>query len=413
MNIDGKRPIESKAHRPGWYLRRIAGHVDFDGNAAPRRQAGDFRQPEDPSDGLATCFWPVPADMYDAANLRGSPSVELFGKNLKKDVVVIAEIGVNHEGDVETALRLVRAAAEAGADAVKFQSYTPERYLSAATDPERLARIARFALDEEAHRRLAAEAAACGIAFCSTPVSEDWLPLIAELSPAIKIASGDLTFEPLIRAAARTGKPTVMSVGAGTIEEIDRAVAWFADEVGHDALAERLALLHCVVSYPTPIEEANVLSVPFLRQRYGLEVGYSNHVIGPEACYASVALGGSIVEIHFTDCKTGRTFRDHALSYEPDDLRHLVATLTRIKSSLGRFGKERSACEAGNVQGFRKGIAATRDLPAGHVVSLEDLHYCRPIVDFSSMDLDVVVGRTIAREVHKGMPICRSDLADV
>ncbi|MBM3521124.1 MAG: hypothetical protein FJX63_10250, partial [Alphaproteobacteria bacterium] len=145
--------------------------------------------------------------------------MKLFGRDLDTDIAVIAEVGVNHEGNVDVASSLLRAAAEAGADAVKFQSYTPERFISP-SDAERFARVTRFGLDEHAHRHLAAEAAELGIAFLSAAISEDWVPLLAELSPAIKIASGDLTFEPVFRAAARTGKPVIISTGCGSAEEV-------------------------------------------------------------------------------------------------------------------------------------------------------------------------------------------------
>src|SRR5262245_53736331 len=142
--------------------------------------------------------------------------MNLFGCDLNKTVAVIAEIGVNHEGDVDVAARLVEAAARAGAHAVKFQSYTPERFISGA-DPERFARVTRFGLNEAAHRRLARISSDNGIAFFSSAITEDWVPLIAELGAAIKIASGDLTFEPVISAAAATGKPVILSTGAGTV----------------------------------------------------------------------------------------------------------------------------------------------------------------------------------------------------
>ena len=168
--------------------------------------------------------------------------------------MVIAEIGVNHEGDQNKALELLRAAAKAGVDAVKFQSYTPERYI-AAPDQERLERVSRFMLDEQAHRDLAKEAANIGVSFLSTPVSEDWLPLLIELGAAVKIASGDLNFVPVIRGAARSSKPIILSVGLGSLEEIDRAVEWIKSEIGDDQLAKRLVLMHCVSAYPVLLKK--------------------------------------------------------------------------------------------------------------------------------------------------------------
>ena len=258
--------------------------------------------------------------------------MQLFGKDLVREVAIVAEIGVNHEGDVEVASRLLALAAKSGADAVKFQSYTPARFVSAA-DPERLARVSRFALDEDALRRLAGEALEHGVAFFSAAISEDWVPLIARLGAAIKIASGDLDFEPVIRAAARCGKPVILSTGLGTTDEIDRAVSWIIEESGTTALADRLVLMQCVSAYPTPLEEAGVASVPYLAERYGVPVGYSNHVIGTAACIAAIALGACLVEVYFTDRKEGRSFRDHQLSIEPAEFAELARIVGPLKAA--------------------------------------------------------------------------------
>jgi N,N'-diacetyllegionaminate synthase len=333
--------------------------------------------------------------------------MHLFGKDLNRDVAIVAEIGVNHEGDVEAASRLVRLAAEAGADAVKFQSYTPERYVSAA-DPERLARVRRFALDETAHRRLAAEAKALEIAFFSTPLTEDQVALLAQLAPAIKIASGDLDFEPVIRAAAATGKPVILSTGAGTLDEIDRAVGWVRDEIGGADLAERLVLMQCVSAYPAPVGQASAAAVPFLRARYGVPVGYSNHVVGPEACYAAIALGASTIEVHFTDRKEGRSFRDHALSFEPDELKDLVEKAARIRAAVGKNGKTPQASEPVDVRMMRKGVVAARDLVPGTVLAREDLMFARPAIEFAAGEIGALLGRKLNAPAKRGELIKRT-----
>ena len=326
--------------------------------------------------------------------------MKLFGKDLTRDVVVIAEIGVNHEGNVEVASALVRAAAEAGADAVKFQSYTPERFISPA-DAERFARVTRFALDSAAHRRLAGEAAQAGIAFFSSAISEDWVPIIAELSPAIKIASGDLTFETVIRMAAATGRQVVLSTGCGTTGEIDQAINWVRSEVGDVDLANRLVLLHCVSAYPAPIDQCNLKAIPFLRYHTGLEVGWSNHVIGSAACIAAVALGASVIEVHVTDRKTGREFRDHELSFEPEDLALLVATLRGVRAALGDEKKMPQAVEVGVRDAIRKGIIAAVDIPVGTVLSAEHLMFARPGTEFPATELARLIGRRTAHPIAR------------
>lgn len=327
--------------------------------------------------------------------------MKLFGRDLDREVAVIAEIGVNHEGDVEAASRLLRLAAESGADAAKFQSYTPSRFI-AADDAERRARVARFGLDEAAHRRLAREADDLGIAFFSSAITEDWVPLIAELAPAIKIASGDLTFEPVIRAAAATGRIVLLSTGLGTTEEVDRAVSWIAAETGDAVLADRLALLHCVSAYPTPLEDASLLAIPYLAQRYGLPTGYSNHVEGLEAPLAAIALGAQVVEVHFTDRREGRAFRDHSLSLDPPMLERFTGLAQAMRAARGRLGKTVQPSEAPGILAVRKGLVAARDLPAGTVIAVGDLAFARPATEFAAAELPGVLGRRLAVAVDEG-----------
>ncbi len=245
-----------------------------------------------------------------------------------------------------------------------------------------------------------------GIAFFSSAISEDMVALIAELAPAIKIASGDLDFEPVIRAAAATGKPVILSTGAGTLDEIDRAVGWVRDEIGGADLAERLVLMQCVSAYPAPIEEASAAAVPFLRARYGVPVGYSNHVIGPEACYAAIALGAGTIEVHFTDRKEGRTFRDHALSFEPGELKDLVEKAARIRAAIGADAKAPQPSEPADVRIMRKGVVAARDLEPGTVLAREDLMFARPATEFAAGEIGALLGRKLtapaqARRAHQ------------
>ena len=336
--------------------------------------------------------------------------MKLFGKNLNVDVAIVAEIGVNHEGKIDTALNLVHLAAEAGADAVKYQSYTPERYASA-SDQARLRRVTQFALDKAAHRLLAEEARAQNVAFFSTPLTEDWVPYLAEIGEAIKIASGDLTFEPVIRAAARTGKPVILSTGLGSVDEIDEAVGWLREEIGDEEMSERVVVMHCVSAYPTPVEEANVRSIPFLSRRYGLPTGYSNHVIGSEACFAAVALGAMLLEVHFTDRKSGREFRDHEMSFEPADLAALVEMVPTVRASLGEEAKPIQPSELGNMRAVRKGVVAARDIAAGATLGRDDLMYARPATEFSAADIDRLVGCTIGVAVRRGELIRRNNVA--
>ena len=336
--------------------------------------------------------------------------MHLFGKNLETDVAIVAEIGVNHEGNIAAAEQLIKAAAEAGADAVKLQSYSPERLVSSA-DLERFARVTKFRLDDDAHRRLFKVADHCGVTLFSTAVTEDTIPFLAELFTVIKIASGDIDFEPSVRVALRTGRLVIVSTGSGTVEDVDRLVGWCHAELGEQT-KERIVLMHCVSAYPTPVEQANVRSVAFLRERYGLVTGYSNHVVESEAVLAAVALGAQVVEVHFTDRKHGRKFRDHALSFEPAELAALTKSIRSVRRSLGSFDKRPQPCEEGTRLAIRKGVVAARDIASGTVLSDADLMYARPATEFRAAEREMLIGRVLTRTLRRGEVVPRDAIAD-
>ena len=322
-------------------------------------------------------------------------------ETINNNLIIVAEIGVNHEGDFAKAKQMLELAANAGTDYVKFQSYTPMRYV-AANDSVRHQRVSNFALDLKEFKLLAELALKMNIKFLSTPVTEDWVDLLNPICQAFKIASGDITFKPVIQKAAQTGKPLIISTGGATVVEIDQAVEWVTCEVGSDKLKEHLSLMHCVAAYPAPIEQANVLSVQFLKERYGLNVGYSNHVIGMNACLAAVALGASIIEVHFTDQKEGRTFRDHELSFNQKDLEAFIVVAKEIKKSLGVYGKFVQPCEQAGIPLMRKGIVAARNLKAGKILTEEDLMFARPATEFNTNETAQLLGKKIEEDILCG-----------
>ncbi|NMM46338.1 hypothetical protein HH303_17740 [Rhodospirillaceae bacterium KN72] len=336
--------------------------------------------------------------------------MKLFGVDTDRRPLLIAEIGVNHEGSLDKAVELVELAAKAGADAVKFQSYTPDRFIAAA-DAERLERVSRFGLDEDAHHTLKRAAETRGVAFFSSAISEDWVPFLAAECEAIKIASGDIDFEPVIRQSAATGKAVILSTGTATLAEVKLAVGWAIEEMGTDGAKNRLAVLHCVSAYPTPLEQANLLAIPTLATTFpDITIGYSNHVMGPEASIAAVALGARIVEVHFTDQKHGRTFRDHSLSCDPQDLAYLAETLPKVWLARGTGEKRPQPCEDGVGPAIRKGLTAAVDMPAGHVLQEGDMIYTRPATELPSAEYRTVIGKKLAGPIAKGHSLKRADL---
>ena len=277
--------------------------------------------------------------------------------DLDERVMVVAEIGNNHEGDFGLAQELIGLAAEAGVDAVKFQTFRTEHYV-ARRDRRRFEQLRSFELTieqfdaipegtkdpgllkakkalkrkmpkrranqqywtESQFEKLAATAAAAGLRFLSTPFDLDSVRCLAGLVDAFKISSGDNTFFPLLQAVARTGKPVILSSGLATLDQLREAQAVIAGARG-EPVARDLAILHCVSSYPVPPAEANLAVIPRLREALGCTVGYSDHTLGIEAAGVSVALGARIVEKHFTHDRNHSDFRDHRLSADPAELR--------------------------------------------------------------------------------------------
>jgi len=329
---------------------------------------------------------------------------------LGESVFVIAEIGVNHEGDPAKAMEMIELAAEAGADAVKFQTYIPEQYISA-SQPERLARIGGFSLSFDRFRQLAARAGELGVGFISTPLDFASLDLVAELSPVIKISSGDITYFPLLERAAAANRTIILSTGLATTEEIDRAVELLSH--GNQFRQERrIILLHCVAAYPTPEEQINLLSIPFLRNRYKLPVGFSDHTLGILACQAAVAMGARVIEKHFTYQKKNQDFHDHQLSAEPDEFREMVQGIRRVEAMLGRYEKEPVEAEMQFKSHIRRSLCAVRDLAPGEILAEEDICFLRPETDYPATAVDEVLGRRLIAEVKRGETIQAGMLAN-
>ena len=335
--------------------------------------------------------------------------MKLFGKDLDKDIVIIAEIGVNHEGSIESAMNLIRLAYESGADAVKFQSYTPERFITS-DDKERMKRVKNFHLNESDHLKLISHATNLGIPFFSTAVTEDWIPFLKNNTEVIKIASGDITFEPTIRLAAKTGKPVILSTGGANMQEIRKAIDWFKDSSENKEIKDKLIIMHCVSAYPTPLERANLYSINYLKEQTGLTVGYSNHVQGTIAPLIAMGLGANVIEVHFTDSRENKIFHDHALSLNPSELKDIVDSSKKIKLSLGEYKKVCLDIEKDNILLIRKGLVAGKEIKAGKIIDKEDLMYARPATEFNSGELLSLIGKVCSSDIEKGHKITKKNI---
>ncbi|MBI2789645.1 MAG: N-acetylneuraminate synthase [Elusimicrobia bacterium] len=320
---------------------------------------------------------------------------------------VIAEAGVNHNGDIALAERLVDAAKAAGADAVKFQTFRADLL---ATDAASLApyqaasgeaagqksMLARLELDEAAHRRLQAHSRRAGIEFLSTPFDEDSADLLERLDvPLFKIPSGEITNKALIEHVARKGRPLILSTGMSDLGEVKRAVGWI-----RAVSAAPLTVLHCVTEYPAPADQVNLRAMAAMRDALGLPVGYSDHTLGAEIAVAAAALGASVIEKHLTLDRT-MPGPDHAASLEPAEFAAMVRQIRAVESALGDGVKRPAPCEEKNRAAARRGLVAARDLPAGRALVRADLAAKRPGLGLSPADLDRVLGKALKRPLRR------------
>jgi sialic acid synthase SpsE len=327
--------------------------------------------------------------------------MKIGGVDLAHEVLVVAEVGNNHEGDMGRARELVQRAAEAGAQAVKFQTIVPER-LVARSQAARLEQLKRFCLTYDQFAQLAETAAAAKILFMSTPFDVESVRFLAPLVPAFKVASSDNNFDPLLEAVARSGKPALVSTGMADMDGVRHACRVFERA---SPGRPQLVLLHCVSAYPTPPESANLLALRALARETGYPVGYSDHTLGIEQAVLSVALGACVIEKHFTLSKTQSGFRDHQLSAEPAELAELVRRVKDARAALGDGVKRVMPAEEAVVAAARRSAVARRDLPAGHALAAEDLDWLRPGGGVGPHEAGRLVGRKLRRAVAAGEPI--------
>ena len=326
-------------------------------------------------------------------------------------VLVIAEIGNNHEGRYDVAVDLVDRAADAGVDAVKFQTFRTEHLLSPA-DQERWARFKRFELTAEQFGALAEHARRRNLLFISTPLDLVSADVVEPLVDAFKIASGDNTFWPLIDRVASTSKPLLISTGLSGLDEIAETVAFVAEARHRSRSVGDLALLHCVSSYPVPSEDAELGAIEALRGRFPeCTVGYSDHTIGIAAPPLAVALGARIIEKHFTLDKEFSDFRDHALSADPAEMSELVFRIREAETIVGERVKRVQSSEEGAALATRRSITAATDLNQGRRIEAGDLTWVRPGGGLAPGSERFLIGRRLRRNIRAGETLGTEDVS--
>lgn len=344
-----------------------------------------------------------------------SPSVfPTFGSS--QPCFLVAEIGINHNGSVELALESIDAAANAGADCVKFQNYRTEDFLSDETltfeyvsQGEKIVepQFTLFKRCELAPADLRALKERCdrhGIVFQSTPTSEEGIrELVAIGATSLKNGSDYLVNLPLIRAMARSELPTVLSTGMATLAEIDDAVRAFREAGGRD-----LVLLHCTSSYPTPPQDVHLRKIPALAAAFGCPVGLSDHTFGNEAALGAVALGACLIEKHFTLDKN-LAGPDHRFSADPAEFRALVESVRRLEQSLGNPAIGPTASEQHGRINYRLSCVAARPLPAGHELQPADVAFRRPGNGLPPRAIDWLNGLRLTQDVPAGHILAVTD----
>ena len=323
--------------------------------------------------------------------------------------LIIAEAGVNHDGDLNLAKKLIDVAREAGADAIKFQTFEAEKvvietaekaeYQRETTSPEesQLAMIKKLELSGKDFEELSTSARENEIIFLSSPFDTGSVDLLDELGvPAFKVGSGEITNFPLLRHIATKGKPIILATGMATLEEVEEALKVIQGEG-----VKNIILLHCASCYPTKIEDINLKAMATLRHTFELPVGLSDHSLGITIPIAAIALGACVIEKHFTMDKN-LPGPDHKASLEPDGLKGMIRAIRDVEGALGDGVKRPTVGEEEIKKVARRSIVARVDIPDGVIITQKMLDIKRPGTGIEPRHLDIVIGRRAKKNIKSG-----------
>ncbi len=335
-------------------------------------------------------------------------------------VFVIAEAGVNHNGDLALALALCDAAHAAGADAVKFQTFRAQdlvvpgaptaAYQSRQTgEQDQFALLQGLELSEAQHAQIQAHCQAIGIEFFSTPFSLDAVDLLQRLGvKRFKLSSGELTHRALVEHAAATQLPLLMSTGMGTMAEIHEALSWVRAARGH---LDQVVVMHCTSAYPAHDDTLNLTAMHQMRRELGVAIGYSDHSLGIEAPLAAVALGACVIEKHLT-LDRNMPGPDHSASLEPGDFARMVQGIRRTSAMLGDGTKAPRPEERDTAKVARRSVVAAQNIAAGQTITAELLACRRPATGIPPRELPQLLGRSLKHAVQAGAVLNWSDFED-
>lgn len=329
-------------------------------------------------------------------------SIETTHVGHEHPVYIVAEAGFNHEGNLDTALKMIEEAAKAGANAIKFQSYQANELVKEDSQHYEIIRSGELSLED--HVKLVKAAQNHQITFFSTPFSFECVEMLEQVNvPAYKIASMDLTHLPLLHRVAEKGKPMLLSTGTGTLGEIEQAIATIQSTGNH-----QIVLLHCLSEYPTPPEHVHLQVIPMLKTVFDVPVGFSDHTLGTSIPLAAAVVGACVLEKHFT-LDRSLPGPDHKLSVDPPGLRTLVKDVRTAQASLGtctalaEFFSNRPDQVMGSI--LRRSIFAKADIAEGTVLTESLVRYVRPGEYIGPEFAPMVLGKTVRRKILKGEPI--------
>lgn len=342
---------------------------------------------------------------------------------MNNKVIIIAEAGVNHNGDFENAKKLILAAANAGADYVKFQTFKADKLVSKDAQKAEYQKanlkedgdtqydmLKKLEMSEAWHYELIKYANECGIKFLSTGFDEDSIDFLDSLNiDLFKVPSGEITNKPYLEHIAKKGKPIVISTGMSNLEEIKDAIEVIQN---HKIPKDLITILHCNTEYPTPMQDVNLLAMNTIQNELGVQVGYSDHTLGIEVPIAAVALGAVLIEKHFT-LDRNMVGPDHLASLTPEELKLMVMSIRNIELAISGNGvKEASESEKKNIKIARKSIHIKNDITLGQVINIEDLIMKRPGDGISPMQIDKIVGKTTLSDLKKDYKLSFKDISN-
>lgn len=331
-------------------------------------------------------------------------------RDVTKNVFIIAEIGNNHEGNFELAKRLIDEASKSGVDAVKFQTFIPELFISR-EEKLRIDKLRSFQFSFHQFYKLKQHANKKGLVFFSTPLDLESAKYLNKIQSIFKIASSDNNFLQLIDLVTSFDKNLILSTGLSETKELDFIYKRIFKNWEDKGIAKKLALMHCVSSYPVPDSEANLKNIKFLKKRYPKAIiGYSDHTTGIDCCVFATLLGAKIIEKHFTIDKNYSDFRDHQLSADPKDMKFLVKKIRKAEIVLGKGENQKQICEIANKSTFRRSIAVNKDLKVNSKIKIDDLIWVRPGSGFKSGEEYKVLDKEVKKEIKSGQIITKNDL---